>query len=233
MVASIALVPAAGEGRRFAGDEPKLWTRVAGRPVLLWTVERLYEAGLDRVVVALPPGQLPSLQDELDSLGRGIHCVAGGATRQQSVANALAAAPGAGDDLIVVHDGARPAVAQADVRRTVEAADLSGAALLGRPVTDTLKRLRGELVEETVPRHDLFRAETPQVFRRDLLQRALRQAADDGFVGSDEASAVERLPGVRVRVVAATRPNPKLTRVGDLAYLEFLLRQSMVEPVAS
>lgn len=227
----IALVPAAGEGRRFSGDEPKLWVRVAGRPVVLWTVERLREAGIDRLVVALPPGDLAARREELESAVDGVRCVAGGATRQESVSCALAAAAGADDDLIAVHDGARPAVASKDVQRTVEAAELSGAALLGRPVTDTLKRLRGELVEETVPRRDLFRAETPQVFRRELLTRALRQAGADGFVGSDEAAAVERLPGTRVRVVAATRPNPKLTRVADLDYLEFLLRRTASAPL--
>lgn len=226
MADRIALVPAAGEGRRFSGDEPKLWARVAGRPVLLWTVERLREAGIDRIIVALPAGELTARGGELESAGEGVRCMAGGATRQESVSCALAAAPGADDDLIVIHDGARPAVAQEDIRRAVEAAELSGAALLGRPVTDTLKRLRGELVEETVPRRDLFRAETPQVFRRELLERALRRATEDAFVGSDEAAAVERLPGTRIRVVAATRPNPKLTRVADLDYLEFLLRHS-------
>lgn len=225
----IALVPAAGAGRRFHGEEPKLWAGVVERPVLTWTLEKLLAAAVDRIVVAVPPDRVDAARDAFGSLSKSLRFVAGGETRQESVALALAADSGDGDDLILVHDGARPAVSIEDVRRTVEAAGLSGAAILGRPETDTLKRVRGEAVVETVPRRDLFRAETPQVFRRDLLQRAHAQAAAEGFVGTDEASLVERLAGSRVRVVVATSPNPKLTRVADLEVLEILLRNASAE----
>jgi len=228
----IALVPAAGAGRRFRGEEPKLWAGVVERPVLTWTLERLLAAGVDRIVVAVPRDRVEAARDAFGALSPALHFVAGGASRQESVMLALAADNGDDDDFILVHDGARPAVSTDDVRRTVEAADLSGAAILGRPETDTLKRVRGEAVVETVPRGDLFRAETPQVFRRALLRRAQEQASADGFQGTDEASLVERLPGSRVRVVVATHPNPKLTRVADLKVLEFLLRSAHGETVA-
>jgi 2-C-methyl-D-erythritol 4-phosphate cytidylyltransferase len=222
----IALVPAAGAGRRFQGDEPKLWAGVVERPVLTWTLERLLAAAVDRIVVAVPGDRVDAARSAFGPLSASLRFVSGGNTRQESVALALAADSGDDDDLILVHDGARPAVSTEDIRRTVEAADLSGAAILGRPETDTLKRVRGEAVVETVPRGDLFRAETPQVFRRTLLQRAHEQAASDGFQGTDESSLVERMPGSRVRIVMATGPNPKLTRVADLEVLEFLLRQA-------
>lgn len=229
MPETIALVPAAGAGRRFRGGEPKLWVGVVERPVLTWTLERLLDAGVVRVVVAVPPDRLESAREAFGSLSSNLQFVAGGASRQESVALALAADTGADEDLILVHDGARAATSTEDIRRTIEAAELSGAAILGRPETDTLKRVRGESVVETVPRRDLFRAETPQVFRRDLLRKAQAQATSDGFQGTDEASLVERLPGSRVRVVVASHPNPKLTRVADLHYLEFLLRSARGE----
>lgn len=219
----MALVPAAGSGRRFRGEEPKIWAAVAGRPVLLWTVERLLEAGAVRIVVAVPEHDLERAVAHLGGRDTPVDVVAGGATRQESVHRALQGAEGSDDQLVAVHDGARPATAVDDILRTVEAATLSGAAVLGRPLTDTLKRVRGEAIVETLPRHDLFRAETPQVFRLELLRQAHERARNDGFEGTDDAALVERLRGTRIRVVAARAANPKLTRTSDLEELERLL----------
>ncbi len=218
----VALVPAAGRGERFGGEVPKQFARIAGRPSLAWTLERLLACGVDRLVVALPadPAATEGLVLPEDTR---LVVTSGGATRQESVAACLAAAPGDASDLILVHDGARPAVAVEDVAATVAAALASGAAVLGRPVGDTLKRAGEGRVLETVERAGLFRAETPQVFRRELFERALEAARRDGFVGTDEASLVERLGGVEIRAVAAGSPNPKLTEPGDLEVLAGLL----------
>ena len=122
----IALVPAAGRGERFGGGLPKQFLAVAGKPLLAWTLERLLDCGVERVTVALP-------QDRLGDLGEVLvgsaawRWIAGGATRQESVARCLAASPGAPEDLIVVHDGARPAVDCTDIRAVVDAAVAAGA----------------------------------------------------------------------------------------------------------
>lgn len=191
--------------------------------MLAWTLERLLAAGLTGLIVAVPKQWLDSTAEIFPSSNR-VSWVAGGATRQLSVAACLAACP-ADADLVLVHDGARPAVAIEDLQATLDAAEKGDGAILGRPVADTLKRVASGRVSSTVDRADLFRAETPQVFRPSVLREALRQSAADGFVGTDEASVVERLPGVTILTVAASRPNPKLTRPQDKALVEMLLNE--------
>jgi 2-C-methyl-D-erythritol 4-phosphate cytidylyltransferase len=207
-----ALVPAAGRGDRFGG--PKQFAEVAGRPLLAWTLDRLLASGAASVVVALPAEELGAAA-RLAGDGR-IRFVAGGATRQASVGAALEASPAAAGELVAVHDGARAAVDPADVAAVVAAAAASGGAVLGRPLTDTIKRVEEGRVMATVDRSKLFRAETPQVFRRALLERAFESARRDRFVGTDEASLVERLADVEIRAVVAMSPNPKVTYPADL-----------------
>ena len=155
-----------------------------------------------------------------------IRQVAGGATRQASVAACLAAAADrepAG--LVAVHDGARPATARADLLAVLAAAERTGAAVLGRRLADTVKRLEAGRIVGTLDRTTLFRAETPQVFRHELLAAAFARAAAEGWEGTDEAALVERLGGVEIAAVEATRPNPKLTLPRDLPEVARLLAE--------
>jgi len=221
-----ALVPAAGSGSRFGAALPKQFFELGGRPVLSWTLSRLLAAGAVGVTVALPPAYL-SEADTVLGVDPRLTWVEGGDSRQQSVEICLRAAGGGEDDLILVHDGARPAIAVADIQATVRAAATGGAAILGRPMGDTVKRVEVGRVVGTVDRSALFRAETPQVFRRRILVEALKSARADRFRGTDEASLVERLRGVSIAVVAATSPNPKLTEAGDWETLEALLRSEV------
>lgn len=223
-----ALVPAAGRGERYGGATPKQFVEIGGTPLLSWTVERLLEAGCASVTVAVPAADLATAHARLRSPvqregAAEIRFVAGGATRQDSVAAALAASPAAPDELVAVHDGARPAVDPADFLAAVAAARRSGGAVLGRVMTDTVKRVEAGRVLETLDRSGLFRAETPQVFRRELLERALEEARRTGFVGTDESSLVERLPGVEIALVEARRANPKVTSPEDLALVTRIL----------
>jgi 2-C-methyl-D-erythritol 4-phosphate cytidylyltransferase len=112
------------------------------------------------------------------------------------------------------------------VEATIEAAQREGGAVLGRPVSDTLKRIEEGAVVRTVDRRGLFRAETPQVFRRGILERAVELSRREGFQGTDEATLVERLPGARIVAVNAVHPNPKLTVPGDLPLIESLLQSA-------
>ncbi len=216
------IVPAAGRGERFGGSEPKQFSLVAGRPVLAWTVERLLEAGVASLTVAVPADQVDRARSLIAD--ERVLFVAGGENRQASVQIGLAACPADPDELVLVHDGARPAVAPEDVRACVAAVAAADGAVLGRPVSDTLKLVAGGTIEGTVDRSFLFRAETPQVFSRGLLERALEEALEAEFVGTDEASAVERLAGVRLAAVDARHPNPKLTSPSDLPLVAALLR---------
>ncbi len=218
-----AVVPAAGRGLRFGGSLSKQFESIAGRPLLAWTVSRLLAAGVDSVTVALPSDVAAAppewLQDER------VHTVPGGDSRQESVTSALAASPAEKQDLVLVHDGARPALEFADLAAVCQAALSADGAVLGRGASDTLKLLEHGVIVGTVDRSRVFRAETPQVFRRDLLERAIESALDVGFTGTDEASLVERLAGARVLAVEASRPNPKLTTPADLPLVRALLEQ--------
>lgn len=223
-----ALVPAAGRGARYGGGTPKQFIEVGGTPLVTWTIERLLDAGCATVTVAVPAGDLAWADSRLRSpeQDRGeqrVRIVAGGETRQDSVAAALAACAAAPAELVAVHDGARPAVDPADFHAAVSVAARRGAAVLGRAVTDTIKRVDDGRVVETLDRRGLFRAETPQVFRREILERALESAAREGFRGTDESALVERLGEIEVAAVEARRPNPKVTRPEDLALVGRIL----------
>jgi 2-C-methyl-D-erythritol 4-phosphate cytidylyltransferase len=222
-----AVVPAAGRGERYGGVTPKQFVEIGGTPLVSWTVERLLEAGCASVTVALPAEDLATaaarLRRPLDGGPGVVRFVAGGETRQESVAAALAASPASAEELVAVHDGARPAVDRADFLAAVAAAARHGGAVLGRAVTDTVKRVESGRIVATLDRRDLFRAETPQVFRRELLERSLGEARRDGFVGTDESSLVERLDGVEIALVEARRPNPKVTSPEDLALVTRIL----------
>ena len=224
-----AIVPAAGGGRRFGGDQPKQFVPILGRPLLAWTVERLLAVPeVDRVVVAAPPGLAAETREmllrEVDtSRDVNLSTVEGGRRRQDSVSAALAAAEIAPSDWVAVHDGARPCLAAADLAEVLRSAAGSGGvgAVLGRPVSDTLKTAEGGRLHETVDRSGLFRAETPQVFRAGDLREALAGAEREDLQVGDESSLFG--PG-SVSAIAASHPNPKLTDPSDLPAIEALLR---------
>lgn len=218
----IGLVAAAGKGHRLGGEIPKQFRDLAGRSPLAWVVMRLRVAGIGPIVAAVPEEHLDLARRQLEDHAE-VRCVAGGSSRQDSVARALAMLDGADEELVVVHDAARPAIWTGDLARTVEAARQTGAAVLGRPMTDTVKRVVDGIVEATLDRRTLFRAETPQVFPCGLLREVMRLAEEEGYTGTDESSLVERFSEVAVTAVAAERPNPKLTWDADLELLRGLL----------
>ena len=177
-----AVIPAAGRGDRFGDDLPKQFTVVAGQPVLAWAIRRLLASGVAEVVVALAEEYLEEAPSRVLDDSR-VRWVRGGLSRQESVIAGLEAVPDDAEALVVVHDGARPAVAVADVETTIAAAQREGGAVLGRPVSDTLKRIEEGAVVRTVDRRGLFRAETPQVFRRGILERAVELSRREGLPG--------------------------------------------------
>jgi 2-C-methyl-D-erythritol 4-phosphate cytidylyltransferase len=128
----------------------------------------------------------------------------------------------------VVHDAVRPLVAPAAIAACIAAASESGAALVAAAVTDTVKRCAGERVVETVPRHDLWLAQTPQAFRADLLRRAHEEAARLGIDATDDTALVERL-GIAVRIVPGDARNRKITTPDDLAWAEAVLARDAAE----
>ncbi|HEX4187783.1 MAG TPA: 2-C-methyl-D-erythritol 4-phosphate cytidylyltransferase [Solirubrobacteraceae bacterium] len=213
---TVALILAAGRGERFGGGQHKAFVELAGRPLLQWSIEALRGvAAIETIVVALPPGA-PSPE--------GVTAVQGGEVRSESVRRALAAAPSG--DLVLVHDAARPLVS-AELAESVIAALQADAsadgAIAAAPVTDTVKRVGDAgVVHETLERGRLWAVQTPQVFRRAALERALDVEPEILAAATDDASLVERSGG-RVIVVQASAENLKVTTPLDLELAEMLL----------
>src|ERR1700722_18306270 len=162
---------------------------------------------------------------EYGSAGK-VHVVEGGDTRQESVANALGAIDCDPNDIILVHDAVRPLIDAATIERTIRAVEKHDAAIVGLPAVDTIKQVErtadGGIITATIPREYIVQAQTPQGFRYHLLKRAFAEAAADGFIGTDEASVVERA-GAQVAVVQGSPANFKITQPGDLELAEFYL----------
>lgn len=221
-----ALVPAAGSGRRFGGEVPKQYLRVAGKSLIEHALNALLShPGIDGVVVALAADD-PHWPGWRSLHGKPVITCIGGGERADSVLAALQAllAGVADDELLLVHDAARPNLHAGDIGKLIAAALVSAdGAILAAPVRDTLKRADADArIAGTEPRDGLWRALTPQAFRRDLLRRALESAQRDGIVVTDEAMSVERL-GLHPALVEGREDNLKVTTPADLALAEFLL----------
>ena len=221
-MATAALALAAGRGSRLGADRPKAFVHLAGIPLVVRSVRALAAAqGIDWIQPVIPaedPGLWREAAQVLEGLEGLLAAVPGGAERQDSVRAGLDALP-ADVDLVAVHDAARALVRPEDVARVVAVARAKGAALLAAPARDTIKRVRDGRVLETPPRETCWAAQTPQVFRRELLAEALAKAAAEGFVGTDDAQLVERL-GVPVHVVEGDPGNLKITGPEDLVAAE-------------
>jgi len=224
-----AVIPAAGRGARFGGDVPKQYLQAGGKTLLAHALDALLaHPCIDGAVVALAAGDMrwpgwTSLQ------GKPVVRCTGGGERADSVLAALQALPGEvnGDALVLVHDAARPNLRASDIDRLVDAASRGDeGALLAAPVRDTLKRATSDSrVAGTEPRDGLWRALTPQAFRRASLTAALENARASGLVVTDEAMAMERA-GARPVLVEGREDNIKVTTPADLMLVEFLLTRS-------
>ena len=220
------IVPAAGSGRRFGADIPKQYLALAGKPMIEHTLDRLAAcAEVAGFVVVLADGDSywPGI---LSVRGKPVRTAIGAPERSGSVLSGLRALPAdvGADDFVLVHDAARPCISADDVAMLVARGIPAGGALLAAPVRDTLKRGNGERrVAATEPRESLWRALTPQMFRRGELTRALEAAEADGVAITDEAMAMERL-GARPLLVQGAEDNIKVTTAADLALAAYLLR---------
>jgi 2-C-methyl-D-erythritol 4-phosphate cytidylyltransferase len=223
-----ALIPAAGRGQRMGFDIEKQFLPLGGKPLLAYTLAQ-FEAtpGIDRIVVIVPPGRETFCSQEIIAPGglrKVTHIVAGAETRQLSVAAGFRCLE-EDVDVVIIHDGVRPFVTPTLIRATIEAAIQDGSAVVAIPESDTLKRVSGEgIVVETVDRRNLWRAQTPQAFRRPVLQHALAYAAQHNLDATDEASLVESLSWP-VRVIPGSMWNFKITSPDDLVLAELLLGQ--------
>jgi 2-C-methyl-D-erythritol 4-phosphate cytidylyltransferase len=241
------ILPAAGIGTRMslgsgvAGGTatPKQFLSIAGVPVLVHCLRAfLAVPRVEAVYVAVRKAEMERVRAQVAEFAAGrlaqdatkVHIVEGGDHRQESVAKALAQLAAemrcAEDDVVLVHDAARPLIDPGTIERTIDAVVRHGAAIVGLPAVDTIKQVErtadGAIVTATIPRERIVQAQTPQGARCGLLQRAFAEAAADEFAGTDEASLLERA-GTTVAVVAGSARNFKITQPGDIELAEFYL----------
>jgi 2-C-methyl-D-erythritol 4-phosphate cytidylyltransferase len=219
---AVALIVAAGRGERLGSGRPKALVPLCGRPMLQWSVEAVQAVpAVTRIVIALPA-------DELDAAPEGTVAVPGGLQRSHSVRNALAACPG--EDPVIVHDAARPLATPRlfeQVLQELERHPEAAAVIAAAPVADTIKEVSadGATVARTLDRSTLWAVQTPQVFRRAALERALASASDEELGrATDDAWLVERAGGT-VRILGSDPGNMKITTPEDLRVAELLLAE--------
>jgi 2-C-methyl-D-erythritol 4-phosphate cytidylyltransferase len=238
----VVIIPAAGLGTRMGSaastksKKPaasKQFTELAGTPILIHTLRKFAaSAEVGEIYVALRANEIEGFRERLekeakDVLKKKVHLVEGGEHRQQSVAHAMAAISAVADDIVLVHDAVRPFVTTEIIHDVIEAARKHGAAIAGVPAVDTIKEVQrmaeGAVITATIPRERVVMAQTPQGFRYDVLKKAFDEAMADGFLGTDEASLVER-SGHEVAVVMGSARNIKITTPADMELAEFYLK---------
>lgn len=233
------ILPAAGLGTRMgrekSGTSRKQFMLLEGAPILVHTTRKFAHCpSVSEIVVALRGEDLDWARGLIQQqhLTKPVRFVEGGDSRQQSVENALASlAPDTG--LVAVHDAVRPFIDSALVEKVIAEAAKTGAAIVGIVPVDTVKRVHKNKIRDTLPREHLILAQTPQVFRFDLLKRAFESARRDGFTGTDEASLVERLEEVEVSVVQGSDRNIKITRPSDMDLARLFLSEETERRTAS
>lgn len=219
------IIPAAGQSSRFGGIEKKPFVSLDGRPIWLRSAELFWSRPeVSRVYVVISPEDRDSFRSRFGHLllFSNAEIVDGGAERFESVANALAKIPSE-IEFVAIHDAVRPLVTPRQIDAAFSAAREHGAAMLGVPLADTLKRIEGTTIVETIPRAGLWQAQTPQVFRRDWLVEAYANRAKLGTAITDDAQLVEA-SGHPVVAVAGSGSNFKITTKDDLELAEAVVK---------
>jgi 2-C-methyl-D-erythritol 4-phosphate cytidylyltransferase len=223
---AVAVIPAAGVGQRMGQNVSKQYLCLGGVPILIHTLRKFDQSpSVKAVYLTCPEGDLQYIEKELlpqHGIVKVEEVVAGGEKRQDSVRIGLSFVDD-DTDVVVIHDGVRPFVSVDLIERTILEADEMGAVCAGVPVKDTVKvTCDGGWVRRTLDRNTLWLVQTPQTFRREIIQRAHQEAYNERFYGTDDAMLVERM-GLPVRMIHGSYENIKMTTPEDLAFGEILI----------
>ena len=226
-----AIIVAAGKGIRMKGTVPKQYLDLSGRQVLAHSIMTFDSCSLvEEIFLVIPKEDVEYCQNKilpLLDLKNHINLVHGGAKRQDSVYNGLQAI-NKNTDTVVIHDGVRPFIQPEELKECILGSKKFGACILGTPAGDTLKRVdKSDIIETTLPRENIWLAQTPQVFRFDLILKAHETARRDGYVGTDDASLVERM-GEDVKIINGGRFNIKITKKEDLAIAKAMFDAGLI-----
>jgi 2-C-methyl-D-erythritol 4-phosphate cytidylyltransferase len=227
------IIPAAGLGTRMgrekSGTSRKQFMVLDGAPILIHTIRKFLRCpSVKEILIALRAEDMEWARGLIhaEHPSKPVRLVEGGDSRQESVEHALATLPPGEEQLVAVHDAVRPFVDPETVEKVIAEAGRTGAAIVGIVPVDTVKQMhKKDKIKATLPREHLVLAQTPQVFRLDLLKEAFAAARADSFTGTDEASLVERLEKVDVVVVQGSDRNIKITKPSDMDLAQLFLEQ--------
>ncbi|MDP1420842.1 2-C-methyl-D-erythritol 4-phosphate cytidylyltransferase [Peribacillus simplex] len=218
------VIPAAGQGKRMKAGKNKLFIELSGIPIIVYTL-RVFEEDPDcrGIILSINPAEKDYFSQLIAAYGfkKVKKLVMGGKERQQSVYNGL---QHAGEEIILVHDGARPFINLGQISELTTAASLHGGAVIAVPVKDTIKKAANKKVVETVERSSLWAVQTPQAFRVSILKKAYEQAEAEAFLGTDDASLLERI-NEQVVIIEGNYDNIKITTQEDLYFAEAILHK--------
>lgn len=215
------VIPAGGQGLRMGAKVPKQFIELKGKPIIHHTIA-VFEAlnWVDEIILCVPEAEVSQVQNEMANRPK-VKVVVGGEKRQDSVYNGLKAI-GNNSGYVAVHDGVRPFITEEIIKTVYEAAKQIGAAVAAIPVNDTLKRAEGEgFLLENVDRENLWRMQTPQIFKTELLLKAMKKAQRESFYGTDEGSLIQYI-GKPVKFISGSEFNIKITRPEDLILGEWI-----------
>ncbi|MDH3575978.1 MAG: 2-C-methyl-D-erythritol 4-phosphate cytidylyltransferase [Desulfobacteraceae bacterium] len=226
-----AIIVAAGKGIRMKGTMRKQYLDLSGRPVLAHSIMAFDSCSqVAEIYLVVPKEDIEYCQNKILSLldlKNQINLVHGGAKRQDSVYNGLQSID-KDTETVVIHDGVRPLIHPEELKECILGSKKYGACILGTPASDTLKRVdKSGIIEATLPRENIWLAQTPQAFQYDLILKAHETARRDGYVGTDDASLVERL-GADVKIINGSRFNIKITQKEDLAVAKAMLDAGLI-----
>jgi 2-C-methyl-D-erythritol 4-phosphate cytidylyltransferase len=222
----LAIIPAAGSGVRMGGATPKQFLSLEGIPIFVHTLRKFAASdAIDEIFLGVRTEDMDRALKEIakESLAKPVRVLAGGASRQETVARCLDEAP-PDTEVVVVHDAVRPFVELAMIQQVVDLARKDGAAILGVPSVDTVKKVERQTIMGTIPREHIVLAQTPQAFRYTVLRQAVDRALEEGFYGTDESSLAEH-DGHKVTVLMGSDRNIKITKPSDLPLARLFIAQ--------
>ena len=222
-----AIFPAAGRGSRMKANRNKILLELAGETILVQTLKKF--AKIDRIsnlIIAVAKDEIPLITLLLESkqISKPIQIVVGGSERQFSIYNAIQKVPSE-SEIVLIHDAARPLVSTETIEKVIDSAIEFGGSIAAVPEKNTIKiATSDQFVEKTLPRSLLWEIQTPQAFRRDIIEKAYESAISEKFLGTDDSSLVERI-GAQVKIVESESSNIKITTPDDLLFAEEFLRR--------
>ncbi|MER3446139.1 MAG: 2-C-methyl-D-erythritol 4-phosphate cytidylyltransferase [Candidatus Dadabacteria bacterium] len=226
-VKAAAIIAAAGWGKRFSVDRRKQFQPLDGKPVIAHSIERFEESpSVGEIILVVSEDSIVYCREEIVKkfqFKKIAGIIPGGEERQHSVKKGFSSISNE-TDIVIVHDGVRPFITVDLIEGSIKEALESGGAIVAVPVRDTVKESYEGYIKRTLPRESLWLAQTPQAFRYDILKRAYEMSEEDGFLGTDESSLVERL-GIRVKLIWGSQMNMKITTEEDLLMAELALKE--------